>query len=181
MTTTRNMPAEARSPDPPIGAASMHRARHDGLEAGHHSDPYRADAKWPEPTTCPDCGATVRHGRWTWEPAVPGADRHRCPACARIHDHVPAGELTLSGDFLAGNGEQILTLLRHTEERFRAEHPLERLIDLEGDPTHGTVRATFTGVHLTRGAAQALRDAFEGNLETSPTDADTALRVRWSR
>jgi len=73
-----------------------HQPRRDRMDEERVSDPYRTRGKWPEPTTCPECGAIVHHGQWRWGKAAPEAEQHLCPACQRIHDRVPAGQLTLS-------------------------------------------------------------------------------------
>ena len=35
--------------------------------ANDEDDPYRAAAKPPEPTECPECHAVFNEGRWTWD------------------------------------------------------------------------------------------------------------------
>jgi hypothetical protein len=166
-------------PSPKSGG--VHLPRHDGMEAGHRSDPYREEGCPAQPCVCPDCGATVRGGRLTWQAAEPGAAAHRCPACRRIHDRMPAGEIRLDGAFLADHEPEILQLLHHTEARFRDEHPLERRMTLERDPAHGRMLLSFTGTHITHGVAAALLGAFGGRLEADWPEGGAPLRVRWSR
>jgi hypothetical protein len=151
------------------------------MEEGHRTDPYRADAKLAEGTSCPDCGATVAEGRWTWNLADAEAPQQRCPACRRIHDRVPAGQLTLSGDFLSAHASEILNLLSNTEERIREAHPLERMIELDGDPADGEVVMTFTGTHITHGMANALQHAFEGTMDAPYAEGGSLLQIRWTR
>lgn len=143
------------------------------------SDPYRARGKWPEPTTCPKCGAIVHHGHWQWGTAAPGAAPHLCPACQRVHDGVPAGQLTLSGKFFAEHCEEILHLVHHTEAQAKAEHPLERIMDIKEAADRTVV--TFTDSHLVHGVGEALRHAYHGELDSHYTDKDGLLRVAWSR
>jgi hypothetical protein len=156
-----------------------HQPRRDRMDAERVSDPYRARGKWPEPTTCPECGAIVHHGQWRWGKAAPEAEQHLCPACQRIHDRVPAGQLTLSGEFFAEHREEILHLVRHTESKARSEHPLERIMDIKEEAGHTVV--TFTDSHLVHGIGEALRHAFHGKLDSRYTDEDDLLRVAWSR
>jgi hypothetical protein len=151
------------------------------MESGHHSDPYLHRHKPAQPSTCPDCQATYHDGRWTWEAPAPGAASHRCPACERIRDGVPAGELTLSGAFLAGHADEVMRLVTNTGEHISQEHPLERLIDTSGDPAGGEVLLRFTGVHGTHGMGQALVHAFGGTLEAPYPDAGSIMRARWQR
>lgn len=158
-----------------------HLPRHDGMEAGHHSDPYRERRKPPEPSTCPDCQASFHAGRWSWEPPVPEAASHRCPACERIRDGVPGGELTLSGAFLAAHAEEVMRLVTNTDSQIRSERPLERLMDTSGDPGSGEVLLRFTGVHATHGVGTALQRAFGGELDAPYPDAGTPMLASWSR
>jgi len=143
------------------------------------SDPYRAHGKWPEPSTCPDCGAIFHHGHWVWGAAPPEAAQHLCPACQRIRDRVPAGQLTVSGEFFAAHREEIMHLIRHTEEKARAEHALERIMDIKEEADRVVI--TFTNAHLVHGIGQALHHAYHGALDSRYTDEGDLLRVTWSR
>lgn len=156
-----------------------HQPRRDRMDAERVSDPYRARGKWKEPTACPECGAIFQHGRWQWGAAEQGAEQHLCPACERIRDRVPAGQLSLSGAFFAEHREEILHLVRNTEAKARAEHPLERIIEIKDDA--GRTVVTFTDSHLTHGIGEALRHAYHGELDSRYTDEGDLLRVSWSR
>ena len=93
----------------------------------HRHDPYKAHGKLPEPTSCPKCGAVFENGRWRWAMSAPaGAQAHICPACHRIADKFPAGELTLEGGFLARHSAEIIGLARNIEEAQKREHPMQR-------------------------------------------------------
>ncbi len=153
--------------------------RRDRMDEERVSDPYRARGKWPEPTACPGCGAIFHHGRWQWGAAPQGAERHLCPACQRIRDRVPAGQLTLSGKFFAAHREEILHLVHHAESKERAEHPLERIMDIKEEADHTVI--TFTDLHLVHGIGEALHHAYHGELDSHYTDEDGLLRVAWSR
>ncbi|HEX9625874.1 MAG TPA: BCAM0308 family protein [Acidiferrobacterales bacterium] len=156
-----------------------HQPRRDRMYEERVSDPYRARGKWPEPSTCPECGAIFHDGRWLWGAAEPGAEQHLCPACLRIRDRLPAGQLTLSGPFFAAHRDEILHLVRNTETKARAEHPLERIIDVKDEADHTVV--TFTDSHLTHGIGEALHHAYHGELDSRYTDEGDLLRVSWSR
>ncbi|MFQ6537889.1 MULTISPECIES: BCAM0308 family protein [Aphanothece] len=162
-------------------AHANHRPRHDGMESGQHSDPYQQRRKPPQPSSCPDCQATFQQGRWSWEAPPAGAGSHRCPACERIRDRVPAGELSLEGSFLAAHAEEVMRLVNNTEQRIRQEHPLERLIDTSGDPAGGAVLLRFTGIHATHGLGKALVKAFGGTLNAPYPDAGSPMRAHWQR
>ena len=156
-----------------------HQPRRDRMDEERVSDPYRARGKWPEPTTCPECGAVFHHGHWEWGAAPEGAEQHLCPACQRLRDRVPAGQLTLSGKFFAAHHEEVLHLVRNAESKARAEHPLERIMDVKEETDHTVV--TVTDSHLAHGIGEALHHAYHGELDSHYTDEDGLLRVTWSR
>jgi len=153
--------------------------RRDRMDSERVSDPYRAREKWPEPTACPECGAIVHHGHWQWGEAAPGAALHLCPACQRVRDRVPAGQLTLNGAFYSAHRDEILQLVRNVEAKARAEHALERIMDIKDEADRTVI--TFTDSHLTNGVGEALRHAYQGDLDSRYTDEDGLLRVAWSR
>ena len=143
------------------------------------ADPYRARGKWPEPTQCPECSAIFHQGRWQWGEGAQEAEQHLCPACQRTRDRVPAGELTLGGAFFTEHRQEILNLIHNAESAARAEHPLERIMDIEEGEDRTVV--TFTDAHLVHGVGEALRHAYQGELDSRYTDEDVLLRVSWSR
>jgi len=146
----------------------------------HVQDPYRTRMKWPEPTVCPDCGAVFHKGRWVWGEAPGGAAEHRCPACSRIHDRVPAGILTVGGDFFEAHRDEIMNLVRNQEMQEKNQHPLERIMAIE-DRDDGQTEITFTGIHLTRSVGDALHRAYEGAFDLQYTDSDAVMRASWRR
>lgn len=157
----------------------MHQPRRDRMDSERASDPYRDRGKWPEPTACPECGAIFHHGRWQWGVAAAKAERHLCPACRRVRDRVPAGQLTLSGEFFRTHRDEVLHLVRNAEAKARAEHPLERIIDVLEQAQQTVV--TFTDAHLVHGIGNALCHAYDGELDSRYTDEGDLLRVSWSR
>lgn len=142
-------------------------------------DSYRAAAKLPEPTACPKCGATYHKGHWTWQKAPAGAHVHRCPACQRIEDDFPAGYVTLKGKFLLEHRAEILNLVKAREEREKSEHPLQRIMAIK-DVAEG-VQVTTTDTHLARGIAQAIHEAYKGELDLVYGRDESLLRATWKR
>lgn len=142
-------------------------------------DPYKSKSKLKEPAACWGCGAVYLDGRWTWQPTPPDATETTCPACQRIRDHVPAGFLTLTGDFLAEHREELTGLIQNIETREKAEHPLKRIMALQEDG--GKLVVTFTDPHLARSAGEAIAHAYEGNLNFDYQKDEYLLRVTWSR
>jgi hypothetical protein len=143
-------------------------------------DPYKARKKPHEPHFCPQCGAVNLSGRWQWAEEMPeGLSQELCPACHRINDKYPAGEIILSGGFLATHRFEIIELVRHTERAERAEHPLQRIMSI--DETGGKITVTTTDVHLPRRIGHAIYDAYRGNLDTHYDPEGYYVRMTWQR
>lgn len=149
-----------------------------GFEQPDANDPYRARRKAAEPVACPDCGAVQEAGRWRWREALPGSTKMRCPACQRIHDHLPAGEVQLSGEFLATHRDEVLARIQHVAERTRKRYALQRIMDIEEDDRQ--IRITTTSPHLARSLGTALQDSFKGTLDLD-AHAQGSPRVHWTR
>ncbi len=142
-------------------------------------DTYKSKHKLPEPTVCRRCGAFYGKGRWQWGHAPAGANEDICPACQRIEDNVPAGFLSLKGEFLAAHRGEIMNLIRNVEAKEREQHPLKRIIAVQEGEEETLV--TFTDPHLARGAGEALHQACKGELDYSYQEEENLLRVSWSR
>jgi NMD protein affecting ribosome stability and mRNA decay len=142
-------------------------------------DSYKASGKLAEPSVCGECGAVFHKGRWQWLPRPQEAHETLCPACHRIHDHFPAGYVELQGDFVSRNRAEVVNLVRHLEEKAKAEHPLQRIMDLteEGEG----LMVTTTDIHLAHGIGEALRHAYRGRLQSHYNPEENLLRVHWER
>jgi NMD protein affecting ribosome stability and mRNA decay len=146
---------------------------------GGLEDPYRSAARPPEPTVCPTCHATFTHGRWTWEKAPADAHHHVCPACQRIHDRFPAGYVTIKGAFIAEHRDEIVSLIQSHEKKEKAGRPLQRIIAI--DEKRDGLEVTTTDSHLARGIAEALHDAYKGELKLRYSRDENLLRASWKR
>lgn len=157
------------------------RGRQDRLIKERVHDPYMTRRKPLEPTLCPKCGVVFSGGRWQWLTDIPdSAHQERCPACHRIHDKVPAGFLTLSGEFFAEHRNEIMHLMHNKVEEQKAQHPMNRIMNVE-DQKAGDVVITFTDVHLPRGVGAAIKDAYEGDLDIHYPKEAGIVRVYWRR
>lgn len=153
--------------------------RNEQLLEGLGHDSYKAKAKLPEPTRCPDCGAVFRRGRWTWGEGPAGANEQVCPACRRIRDRFPAGHVTLAGRFFLEHRDEILSLVSHCEEKEKAAHPVQRIMAIE-DSAEGVV-VTTTDVHLARSIAEKVHESYKGSLAIRYGKDDNLLRATWTR
>ncbi len=102
-----------------------------------------------------------------------------CPACHRVQDRYPAGFVHVAGDFFAGHRDEMLQLLRHHEEKEKAEHPMARIIAIEDEGAG--VLVTTTDIHLARDLGEALHHAYQGQLDYHYNEAQMLLRVYWER
>ena len=142
-------------------------------------DPYRAAAKPPQPTTCPQCHATFTEGRWTWDKAPEDAHRQLCPACQRIQDRFPAGYVTIKGEFFKEHRDEIVALIENHEKKEKADRPLQRIIAI--DDTREGIEVTTTDSHLARGIGEALHGAYKGELKLRYSRDENLLRASWKR
>lgn len=152
--------------------------RHDALFQERVHDAYKAKGKLPEPAVCAQCGAVFHEGRWQWRQAPANAHQETCPACHRIHDHYPAGFLTLKGAFFQSHRDEIMHLVQNHEHHERAEHPLKRIMAVE--EKDGVTLVTTTDIHLARGIGEALHHAYQGELQFHYNPEQNLLRVSWT-
>ena len=147
--------------------------------ANDEDDPYRASAKPIEPTTCPKCHATFTEGRWTWEEAPDEAAEMTCPACQRIHDNFPAGYVTIKGEFFKEHREEIINLIQNKEQAEKSQRHLQRIMAV--DEKRDGIEVTTTDSHLARGIAEALHDAYKGDLKLRYSRDENLVRAVWKR
>lgn len=153
--------------------------RRDQLREEREHDSYKLQSKLAEPVVCAECGAFFHAGRWQWGDRPDGAVEVVCPACHRIRDHFPAGFVHVSGPYFAGHREELVSLIRHHEEKAKAQHPLARIIGIE--PADDGIVITTTDLHLARDLGEALHHACRGELEFHYNDDQKLLRVHWQR
>lgn len=150
------------------------------LKQPQHHDRDTAHQHMPGPAQCSDCGAWYNAGRWSWQEETESEPESvTCPACKRIADNDPAGNVNLSGAFLKEHREEILNLIRNTEELERKQHALERLIGITED--EGRMMVGTTGTHLANRIGHALAAAYDGTVSYTYTADETHLDVDWQR
>ena len=155
--------------------------RHDRLSQERNHDPYKSQQKLPEPTLCPECKAVFSGSRWQWlEKIAQPMNSTLCPACSRIHEKVPAGILTVTGEFFQEHRDEILRLMHNRMDAEKAQHPLKRLMDIE-DQEDGSTVVTFTDTHSPRDIGKALANAYQGELDVHYAEDEDLTRVKWNR
>lgn len=152
---------------------------HEQAFASRHDDPYLEAGKPPQDARCPECGVVFHHGRWTWGAAPRDAVPTTCPACLRIQDRFPGGYLTLKGPFVQAHREELRQLVQAREAYERAEHPLERVMDI-GERAE-SLEITTTGNHLARAIGNAVRAAYDGQLKVRYQSDENLVRAVWTR
>ena len=158
--------------------AGFHPIRHDRLLQEQVHDNYKAKGKLPEPSVCTQCGAVFHKGRWQWISSPAGAHAVTCPACHRMHDHFPAGFLTLKGSFIKDHRDEVMNLVHNEEKREQSEHPMKRIMAV--DEIGADVLVTTTDIHLARSIGDALHRAYKGELEYHYNPEQNLLRVEWA-
>jgi len=139
---------------------------------------YRARCKSGETLRCKECGVFSHAGHWSWE--APDGVRPlpaTCPACRRIHDRYPAGIIRLHGD-LGSQRDELLAMIRNVEAQEKAEHPLERLMEIT--PERGALVVTTTGMHLARCICGALERRSHGHIRIRYAEEETQVTVDWT-
>jgi hypothetical protein len=165
-----------KAPTPAPGG--VHRYRDRILDSKRH-DPYQATGKYVEPMRCGTCGAVYHRGRWQWAEAPPGCQSGVCPACQRVRDKLPAGEIIVEGRFVKAHGSELVSTIRNVAEHEGREHPLHRIMQLdEGDDR---IVASTTDIHLPQRIGEALKHAYDGELEIRYGHDSYSVRVHWRR
>jgi hypothetical protein len=71
-----------------------------------------------------------------------------------------------------------MRLVRNEEQREKAEHPLQRIMDIEDSGSEAIV--TTTDIHLARRIGEAVHHAYQGELEFHYNPDENLLRVHWT-
>ena len=153
--------------------------RRDRLIHEKRHDAYQEWGKWPEATVCTECRALFQEGRWRWQETPDEANTTVCPACQRIADDYPAGRLEIRGAFFRAHRDELLNLIHNTEKQEKAERPMERIMTISDEEEHTLV--TTTGIHLARRIGEALKHAYQGELDFTYGDAEKSIRLAWCR
>jgi hypothetical protein len=92
---------------------------------------------------------------------------------------MPAGVVTVAGEYFAAHREEILNLIHNVEDKEKTNHPLNRIMVLEERPEGVAISTTDT--HLPRRLGEALLRAHGGELDLQYPEEEQLVRAAWSR
>ncbi len=146
-------------------------------------DSYLPKLSPQEVIQCTGCGAFYYRRRWMLEapPAFypPSPPRPLfCPACRKIKERYPGGELRLKG-MDADERQEIVRILRNEEEQAREKNPLERIMTLAQKNLEWEVQTTTE--KLAQRLGRSLRKARGGKLTYKWSHNNKFLRVVWEQ
>ena len=145
----------------------------------NQNDVYREKEKPPAHTVCMKCGSVFQNGRWGWESAESAMGTEICPACRRIRDRLPAGQVDIKGAFYKQHAQEVLNRVRNIENLEKGRHPLERIMTIRQDAESATIATT--GIHLARRIGEGISDSFNGKLKVTYLRKGDSVRVYWER
>lgn len=155
--------------------------RRDRLVRQSSHDPYRQHSKYPDSCQCEHCGVAYLSGRWQWtDDLLIKANPVVCPACQRTRQRVPPGYLTLTGDCLKLDKNEILRLIHNKVDEQKAQHPLKRLIAIE-ENDQGELLLTFTDIHMPHSIGEAVQRACKGEFSVRYVKEEDSARAYWKR
>ncbi len=154
--------------------------RIDKLIQEYIHDPYFTKEKYHDPSVCEVCGVVFHDGIFEWLKDVPkNAEKIVCPACRRIQDKYEGGVVYLEGTFLEKHLEEIMNLIKNTEEEEMRYRPLDRIISTEKEDGKIVIKTTYE--HLARRIGEAVHRAFKGELKLNYPEGKKYVRVYWHR
>lgn len=136
---------------------------------------------------CRGCGAVYYRRRWILTPPDEIRDRVEfgpdvrsifCPACRKIRDRYPSGELRLIG-VSPQERKELFRLLRNEEERAREKNPLERIMRVQTNGSTWTVETTTE--KLAQRLGRCLEKARGGKVNYSWSHNNKFVRVFWQK
>jgi hypothetical protein len=163
----------------PRSAAGQPGRYRDRIFDDQRHDPYQTKGKFAGPLRCSDCGVVYQDGRWQRVSAPEGSDAVLCPACRRIRDKLPAGELRLDGPFVPAHRAELLRIARNEAGHEESEHPLHRIMHV--DERDDSIVIATTDIHLPQRIGESVRRACRGELEVRYGSNEYSVRVHWRR
>ncbi len=151
-----------------------------------YGDPYLPKVGPGEMAVCTRCHAIYQRRHWSFNEelftraaADPTTRQVTCPACHKIGDNYPEGEVVLRGDFLRSHRGEIMSLVSNEEDRAKGVNPLERIVRItEND---GTLVITTTNEKLAQRIGRALQKAYQGEVTYNWSEDTKYVHVEWMR
>jgi len=151
-----------------------------------YGDPYLPKLAPGEAAVCEECHAIYQRRHWYLDEqefarlAVQPATRIiQCPACRKIRDKFPEGEVTVSGAFATAHRNEVINRIHNEEVRAKGLNALERIVELTDK--EGVIRVTTTNEKLAQRIGRALQRAFQGTVKYKWSEDTKYLRVQWTR
>jgi hypothetical protein len=144
-------------------------------------DPYLPTRSPKGILQCSGCGAFYVRRHWTLDPPTGLVSRVHahpifCPACTKLRQRYPGGELRLIGFKMEDRGE-IARILRNEEERARRKNPLERILWLQ--VKNGDWWVETSTEKLAQRLGRCLKKAKGGRLNYKWGHNNKFIRVLW--
>lgn len=136
---------------------------------------------------CLGCGSFYYRRRWTLELPPDIRDRvdlsHEeiftfCPACRKMRQKYPSGELRLT-EVGPSERQELFRVLRNEEDRAREKNPLERIMRIERDGAGYRVETTTE--KLAQRLGRSLKKARGGTVEYHWSHNNKFVRVLWQK
>ena len=149
-------------------------------------DPYLPKLDLRESAVCTRCHAIYQRRHWFFDDSlfnrivVQRQTRQiLCPACRKINDNYPEGEVVVRGAFMQSHRDEIMNLVRNEEERAKGLNPLERIVRItEAD---GRLVVTTTNEKLAQRIGRALHKAYQGEVAYKWSEDTKYARIEWVR
>ncbi|HET8563237.1 MAG TPA: BCAM0308 family protein [Candidatus Binatia bacterium] len=116
--------------------------------------------------------AQATHWKWTTD----SARCVFCPACKKIKEKYPSGELHMVG-VDPKDRREVLRILRNEEKQAREKNPLERIMQLEA--LNGEWKVQTTTEKLAQRLGRSLHKARGGRLAYKWSHNNKFVRVFW--
>ena len=132
---------------------------------------------------CTGCGIFYHRRHWQLEaPTGFNYSVHPhpiyCPACRKIKQRYPSGELSLRGVETAER-QEIVRILRNEEEQARTKNPLEMIMGLQETDGHWKVETTTE--KLAQRLGRSIKKARGGKLAYKWGHNNKFVRVMWEQ
>jgi hypothetical protein len=146
-------------------------------------DPYILRRSAKGVIQCSGCGCFYYRRRWNLTPPSEGVTPAQfqpgfCPACRKIKDKYPLGELHLLG-VESGDRQEVFRILRNEEEQAREKNPMERIMRLEAK--NGGWRVETTTEKLAQRLGRSLKKARGGKVAYQWSHNNKFVRVFWDK